>query len=323
MDPAISVIIASYNRPELLRQTVLSILNQTLPPAEIVIVDDGSPIDVAPAVRDLGPTVTFYSQPNAGICNVRNNAVRLSTSPWLALCDNDDLWRPDKLERQMLLLKADPGIEFSFTNFSIITDEVWSSGTKFDTITDDFFGPVTRTPNNDLVVHEPLYNAILSRQLVFPSSVLLSRRLYDHIGGSREEFGHNASEDLELILRCVRHAPVGVVAEPVVGIRKHPDNKSRDITRVILDQIAILQHALIHHELSRTSRVLVEKSILTRTLDVASLAFTQRHYDLHKKLVANVPHDQRNATLRIKRALASLPRPVTTRISSLLQKRGS
>lgn len=319
MDPAISVIIASYNRPELLRQTVLSILQQTLSPAEIVIVDDGSPIDVFPAVRDLGPTVKFHRQGNAGICSVRNHAVRLSTSPWIALCDNDDLWRPDKLERQMLLHTTHPDVEYSFTNFSIVTDDTWSESTKFDTLPSDFFGPVTRTPNGDMVVHEALYNEILSCQPVFPSSVMMSRSFYDRIGRSLEEFGHNASEDLELTLRCVRNAPIGVVIEPVVGIRKHLDNKSRDITRVVMDQIAVLEYALTHHNISLAARALVKQAIAARALDVSSLAFAERRFDLHKIFFASIPHDQRMATLRIKRAIASLPRPIATSISSLLR----
>ena len=317
---AVSVVIPYFNRPELVRATVQSLLAQTLAPAEILVVDDGSPTDVAPALAGLGPTVKLHRQANAGVTTARNTGVRHATSPWIAFCDHDDLWRPDKLARQMHLHATTPGLLYSFTNFTIVSDDIWSETTKFDTLPPDFFAPAdpVRTPSGDLILGRSLHDAILSRQPIFPSTVVLARSLFDSIGGFEPSLGRNVSEDLEFTLRCLRHPAHGVVLDPVVGVRKHPNNTSRDNTHNILHQIEILHYVLAHHPLSDTSRSLIHAAIANRSIIGSCSAFTEHRFDLHQQLLANVPAAQLTLRLRLKQAVAALPRPLAARIGSLL-----
>ena len=101
----VAVVIPAYNAAPLLPETLDSILGQTLPPAEIVVVDDGSTDDMDGCVRTYEPKgVRFVRTPNRGVNAARNTGASATSSPWLAFTDSDDVWLPRKLERQMELL---------------------------------------------------------------------------------------------------------------------------------------------------------------------------------------------------------------------------
>src|ERR1700757_37711 len=94
----ISVIIPAYNAAHFLPRCLKSVFAQTLQPAEVIVVDDGSTDDSADVARKLGARVV--SRPNGGLSAARNTGVQSSTSEWIALLDADDLWAPEKLRAQ-------------------------------------------------------------------------------------------------------------------------------------------------------------------------------------------------------------------------------
>src|SRR5579871_5754982 len=99
----VSVIIPCYNRGPLIADTLRSVLGQTHIPAEVIVVDDGSTDNTAEVVAGF-PTVRYERIANSGVCRARNVGVGLARFSWLAFCDSDDLWEPDRLETQFRLL---------------------------------------------------------------------------------------------------------------------------------------------------------------------------------------------------------------------------
>lgn len=100
----VSVVIPTYNRPILLRETLRSVAAQTYPSFEIVVVDDGS---ITPGVKDVCravPQCRYLHQDNAGRSAARNFGAKQARGDLLAFVDDDDLWKPEKLERQVSLL---------------------------------------------------------------------------------------------------------------------------------------------------------------------------------------------------------------------------
>ena len=128
----IAVIVPSYNRADLVGETLASILGQSYPPAEIVVVDDGSS-DNTEAVVARYATVKYLRIRNAGECAARNAGVAVTTAPWVAFCDSDDLWHPDKLKLQAEVCEKFSGVHYCFTDFRTVIDRVWSEPSKFDT----------------------------------------------------------------------------------------------------------------------------------------------------------------------------------------------
>ena len=107
----ISVIIPLYNKEREIGDTLRSVLAQTLPPAEIVVVDDGSTDRSAEIVRGIrSPLVKLVTQPNAGECAARNRAIAESTGDYIALLDADDTWEPGFLEEIAAMIADEAAI---------------------------------------------------------------------------------------------------------------------------------------------------------------------------------------------------------------------
>jgi glycosyltransferase involved in cell wall biosynthesis len=217
----VSVVVPTYNRADLLAQTLDSILDQTLKPRE-VIVDDGSTDGTQILSRSFPPSVKYLQIENSGVCRARNVGVDLAAAPWVAYYDSDDLWHPQKLEAQARLLQAVPGLGYAFTNFSVVTNNVWSRDTKFDEAAPGYWNlPRRQVSPEAFVVDASLYERLIAFQPIFPSSMIMSRDFAQRVGPWVDALGRTLSEDLEFILRCVARPPIGVVSTPMVGIRKH------------------------------------------------------------------------------------------------------
>jgi len=95
-----SVILPVYNRAATLAPALESVLNQTRPADEILVIDDGSKDDIETALAPYAGRVRLIRQPNGGVANARNNAAAQAQGTWLSFQDSDDLWAPDHLETQ-------------------------------------------------------------------------------------------------------------------------------------------------------------------------------------------------------------------------------
>lgn len=98
---SISVVVPTFNRPSYLVEAVASVLAQTIPAAELIVVDDGSTEDCSDCLAPFRDRVTYLRQANAGIGAARNTGVARATGDFLAFLDDDDLWLPEKLACQL------------------------------------------------------------------------------------------------------------------------------------------------------------------------------------------------------------------------------
>lgn len=113
-DRRVSVIIPAFNAERYLGEALASVLAQTVPPAEVIVVDDGSTDGTVAVAEAFGPPVRCVRQPHAGASRARNLGVAEATGALLAFLDADDLWAPDKLALQLAALEADPAPEIVF-----------------------------------------------------------------------------------------------------------------------------------------------------------------------------------------------------------------
>ncbi|MFO7698185.1 MAG: glycosyltransferase [Anaerolineae bacterium] len=105
----VSVIVPAYNHAPYVRECIDSALSQTYPDVEVVVVDDGSTDGTYEILQTYGDRITLIRQENAGTQAARNTAIRASTGEFLALLDSDDMWLPEKLEKQIPLF-GDPQV---------------------------------------------------------------------------------------------------------------------------------------------------------------------------------------------------------------------
>lgn len=115
----VSVVIPMYNSEKTIEQVLGSVISQTAISeiAEIIVVDDGSTDSSALLVEEFirtHPTssILLIRQPNGGVSSARNHGIRIAKGEYIALLDSDDLWMPQKIERQLQILNNNPEIVF-------------------------------------------------------------------------------------------------------------------------------------------------------------------------------------------------------------------
>src|SRR5215207_6948796 len=123
--PAVSVIVPAYDTAPFIAETLDSVLAQTYPDYEIVVVNDGSP-DTDELERVLAPYfehIVYVRQENRGLSGARNTAIRASRAPLLALLDSDDVWLPDYLAVQVEAMERDPSVDVLYPNALVFGDD--------------------------------------------------------------------------------------------------------------------------------------------------------------------------------------------------------
>ena len=109
--PTVSVIIPLYNAEAFLAQAIESVLGQTHPPQQVLVIDDGSTDQSAQIAQRYGAAVELVQQPNAGCAHARNRGVALATGDYLAFLDADDYWVSEKLALQLAVFAQNPALE--------------------------------------------------------------------------------------------------------------------------------------------------------------------------------------------------------------------
>jgi glycosyltransferase involved in cell wall biosynthesis len=128
---SINVIIPACNRAMLLPLPLDTVLAQSLPPDEILVVDDGSTDGTAAVARSHGAKVHCIVTSNGGEHVARNIGVRAARGRLVAFCDSDDLWRPDFLAAMLMLWRAEPRTRAAYCDFVLVRDDAWDGTTKF------------------------------------------------------------------------------------------------------------------------------------------------------------------------------------------------
>ncbi len=204
----VSVVIPTYNREDRLPSAIRSVMEQTAPPAEIIVVDDGS-TDGTPALVRAMPEVRYLRQENQGVSAARNLGIHAAQHDWIALLDSDDEWLPRKVERQWDALEREPQSRFCHT------DEIWiRKGRRVN--------PMKKHAKHG----GHIFQQCLPLCVISPSSALIHRDLFERFGLFDPELP--VCEDYDLWLRICAREPVLYVDEPLLlKFGGHEDQLSR------------------------------------------------------------------------------------------------
>ena len=208
---SISVVIPTYNRAELVMRALRSVLAQTRPAEQVIVVDDGSTDDTGRLVQQNFGAVDYLAQENRGVSAARNRGIEVATGEWIALLDSDDEWLPKKLERQFAHLEQEPDHRVCHT------DEIWiRRGRRV----------------NPRLKHAKqggwIFKQCLPLCAISPSSVVIHRSVFDEVGLFDETLP--ACEDYDLWLRICSRWPVLFVPERLVV--KHGGHEDQLSNRV-------------------------------------------------------------------------------------------
>jgi glycosyltransferase involved in cell wall biosynthesis len=202
--PLVSVIVPTYNRAGIIRETIENIFEQTYTNIELIIVDDGSTDDTQRILRSYGQRIQWIAQNNAGPAAARNRGLQLARGEIIAFQDSDDAWHPTKIERQVSLLQR----AGESAVCCICNSFVHSYGTvklSFD-----------RAPLNPPIEEGIWLNPaemFATRFVLFNQAAAIRRNVLERIGGFDESL--RLLEDLDLALRVSLEGPWTFIREPL------------------------------------------------------------------------------------------------------------
>ena len=214
--PLVSVILPAYNRLAYLRAAIESVRAQTLTDWELIIADDGSDAPTRAYLSlpgDARIRVLFLAH-SGNPSRARNAAIAAATGRFIAFIDSDDLWVPEKLERQLAAMGRPPARRWSYSAVRRIDAE----GNPANSVG---IAP-WRAFEGDIV--EPLLR--IEALIATPSFVVAERALVLAAGAFDEQ--QRFGEDYDLWLRLALLCDVRVIDEPLACVRVHGDNYSQD-----------------------------------------------------------------------------------------------
>ncbi len=222
--PTISAVVTAYQAERWIAETLESILGQTRPPDEVVVVDDGSTDGTAAELERYGDRIRVVRQPNGGYQAGMNRAIAEATCEFVALCGADDLWESDKLKWQEQAIIAHPEV-----------DVLCGHAVFFGSFDAEHARPPVVGAVDGVAMRESLFRM----NWISTSSVAVRRDLFERMGPFIEHF---MCEDWHYWMQCLR-ADVRFYYDPrlMVGYRQHDENMTND--RLTMREAVNLVHS--------------------------------------------------------------------------------
>ncbi|MES9940120.1 MAG: glycosyltransferase [Candidatus Thiodiazotropha sp. 6PLUC2] len=258
---SISVIIPTHNRVHTLPRALDSVFSQSLPPLEVIVVDDGSNDGTNTLIKTNYPQCIYLSQPNSGVSESRNTGIKQARGEWIALLDSDDSWLPDKLQMQMESIISSSNLRLSHT------DEIWiRNGTRVNQMN-------KHTKHGGFIFKQCLPLCVIS-----PSAALLHRSIFDEFGLFDPSLP--ACEDYDMWLRICASEAVDFVDKPlVVKYGGHDDQLSRRHWGMDRFRVYALQKLLENQKLSDSDRLAAIKTLVKKCKILRQGAEKRGHLD--------------------------------------------
>lgn len=225
--PLISVIIPVYNGERTIKETIESVLNQTLSNFELLIINDGSQdstLQIVSTIQDA--RLQVFSYPNSGLSASRNRGISLAKGEYVSFIDADDLWTADKLETQLKALQENPqaAVAYSWTNHI------------------DEFGNFFR-PGPDLTFNGDVYEKLLLSDFVGSgSNPLIRTYAFAEVGDFDESL--KSAEDWDMWLRLAAHYHFVAVPSAQILYRVSASSMSFDVNKMEKSSLQVITKAV-------------------------------------------------------------------------------
>lgn len=266
-----SVIIPVYNRIDLLKEAIDSVLSQTFHDYEVIVVDDGSTDDVAAVVSSYGDRIYYLRQDNQGVGAARNTGATVAKGRYLAFLDSDDLWTPWTLETYAAVLKSKP-------NASFIAGTTYAFSTRDELSKFSMFGQAELDQDLTVVfeIFPNYYHCPEKRVGLVPSAVVINTQTFREQQGFIGRRGRIA-EDADFWMKIGTIGEFILINSPTVCYyRKHVGNQMANALKTLPGALFIIQQEKTGQypggELHRRDRL----QLLTKYVRPVSLSCLQQ-----------------------------------------------
>jgi glycosyltransferase involved in cell wall biosynthesis len=229
----ISIIIPVYNGEKYIVDTIKAALAQSMPAAEIIVVDDGSKDGTAARVKEFGNAVKYFFQTNTGVSAARNHGLRKSTGSHLVFLDADDIMLPDFLEKRFTALLNNKEAAIAYGDIAVID----GNGTPTGAVLKSYAG-------NDMIAKLCKFTS----PIPCPSNVMIRKEVFDKVGGFDTQL--STSADFDMWFRICKHFSTTRVEGISLYYRQHGTNMSRNTSLFKKDMLTYQKKFWINQFLS-------------------------------------------------------------------------
>jgi len=208
--PSVSVIIPTYNRSAYLVGAIESVLSQSYCDLEIIVVDDGSTDNTQDVISGYGDRVRYLFQENKGPSSARNLGISAAEGDLIAFLDSDDLWRRDKLEKQVELFEQNSNIGLVASGHDLVNER----------------GELISNYSLKSTELKQLHKKQMLRNLFSTPSVIVRKSCFQSVGVFNEKLYF--AEDWDMWLRIINAYDSAFINAPLVTIRKHSESITRE-----------------------------------------------------------------------------------------------
>ncbi|MEP2934952.1 MAG: glycosyltransferase family A protein [Gilvibacter sp.] len=219
--PLVSVVIPTYQRPDYLVLTLESVANQTYQKIEIIVIDDGSEGDMNKTICDSFDAVIYKKIENSGgPARPRNEGIKMAQGTYIAFVDDDDIWHPSKIEKQLAVLQEQRQFGLVHGPCEVIDQD--------GNLQDQIIG----RPGSPEVKHGDVKLRMMGNWTLMMPTPLLCKEVLDKVGYFNETIPA-ALEDVEFWVRCSFYTAFFYLDEPLVQYRKHASNISANRSKYV------------------------------------------------------------------------------------------
>jgi len=209
--PNVSVVIPVYNGTNYLREAIAGVLAQTYTDYEVLVVDDGSTDGTWELIQSYGERVRGFRKPNGGVASALNLGLKEMHGRWFAWLSHDDLWLPEKLEKQVAFLEANPQFKACCTDYFVI----------------DAKGNILREVETPWYPRVQALRELLATGYIHGSTMMIDRSCFEQVGLFSEQWRY--TQDTNMWLRLSNRYEIGHMDESLVKQRDHANQGSTNV----------------------------------------------------------------------------------------------
>jgi glycosyltransferase involved in cell wall biosynthesis len=313
-----SLIIPTYNRADLIGQTLQTALGQSRPFDEIIIVDDGSTDETEKLLKNEFGQVRYVRTVNQGVQKARNIGVDTAQGDRVVFCDSDDLLDQDYLLIMDKWLKNHPDIETTYANFSTFGARPLYPD-KFFAAPEGFFDGATLA-DGFYVDDSALYLRSIEYPHMWVTGMTMKKIFYQKIAGFDEQFKGIVTEDWEFNLRAISEGSVARCRFPLVRVRYHTGSQSDSSVRTHLGAAKVLDYSMCHHRGAQKYVNEITDHISTHSTKAFNAAYAEGRFELALQALRLPYLRLSDRKFEVKKWVLRLPEPLRKAAWSLTQK---
>lgn len=331
----VTIVIPAYNAASTIAETMDSILLQSVPAAEIVVVDDGSTDQTAEIVARYPPPVALIRQRNQGLAAARNTGCLAATGELIAFIDADDVAMPQRLELQLACFEADPSVLLVSSDFSAFN----GAGKVSDTYHSSYYPAMWDPQIGQSLLGEPRsfwatsqssenaakvryyvghhYSNLVHDMYIHPPTIMFRRELFD-LAGPFDASLRNLC-DWEWLIRASKYGPFAFLSLPLIAYRLHQGQMSRRASETHTDSIVITQRVMKRDpEIARKDVVRFKQDLGDYQLGAAEAARRSSKLAAIEYILRSIPNrgiDRRTLAALLR---TTLPSSVVAKLHALI-----